>query len=97
MVASLQTFGSFAAIFNPHCHGLVTEGVFASLESFFLYPCPRLASSRTSKSVSGSLRYELLTAVTIKLVDRGIEQNDACSSGALEPRRPGRLQLLLEA
>jgi hypothetical protein len=34
VVASLQTFGSFAANFNPHCHGLVTEGVFTPQGEF---------------------------------------------------------------
>ena len=28
LVASLQTFGSFASNFNPHCHGLVSRGGF---------------------------------------------------------------------
>ena len=39
-VASLQTFGSFAANFNPHCHCLVTEGVFTSQGEFVPLPVP---------------------------------------------------------
>jgi hypothetical protein len=29
-VFSLQTFGAYGANFNPHCHGLVTDGVFSA-------------------------------------------------------------------
>ena len=39
-VASLQTFGSFAANFNPHCHGLVTAGVFTPQGEFVPLPTP---------------------------------------------------------
>ena len=40
MVASLQTFGSFASNFNPHCHGLVTEGAFTPQGEFVPLPTP---------------------------------------------------------
>jgi hypothetical protein len=40
VVASLQTFGSFAANFNPHCHDLVTEGVFTPQGEFLPLPTP---------------------------------------------------------
>jgi hypothetical protein len=40
VVASLQTFGSFAANFNPHCHGLVTEGAFTPQGEFLPLPTP---------------------------------------------------------
>jgi len=40
VVASLQTFGSFAANFNPHCHGLVTEGAFTPQGEFVPLPTP---------------------------------------------------------
>jgi hypothetical protein len=39
-VTSIQTFGSFAANFNPHCHGLVTEGVFTPQGEFLPLPTP---------------------------------------------------------
>jgi hypothetical protein len=39
-VASLQTFGSFAANFNPHCHCLVTEGAFTPQGEFVPLPTP---------------------------------------------------------
>jgi hypothetical protein len=29
-VLSLQTYGAYGANFNPHCHGLVTDGVFSA-------------------------------------------------------------------
>lgn len=39
-VASIQTFGSFAANFNPHSHCLVTEGVFTPQGEFLPLPTP---------------------------------------------------------
>jgi len=39
-VVSIQTFGSFAANFNPHCHCLVTEGVFTHQGEFLPLPTP---------------------------------------------------------
>jgi hypothetical protein len=39
VVNSIQTFGSFAN-FQPHCHCLVTEGVFTPLGEFFPLPVP---------------------------------------------------------
>jgi len=29
-VLSLQTYGAYGANFNPHCHGLVTDGAFSA-------------------------------------------------------------------
>jgi hypothetical protein len=40
VVTSLQTFRSFAANFNPHCHGLVTEGAFTPQGEFLPLPTP---------------------------------------------------------
>ena len=42
-VFSLQTFGAYGANFNPHCHGLVTDGAF-SADGIFL-PLPSLDAS----------------------------------------------------
>jgi hypothetical protein len=39
-VTSIQTFGSFAANFNPHCHNMVTEGVFTPQGEFVPLPTP---------------------------------------------------------
>lgn len=39
-VTSIQTFGSFAANFNPHCHCLVTEGAFTPPGEFLPLPTP---------------------------------------------------------
>ncbi|NIS78036.1 MAG: hypothetical protein GTO00_10670, partial [Deltaproteobacteria bacterium] len=39
-VTSLQTFGSFAANFHPHCHCLVTEGAFTPQGEFVPLPTP---------------------------------------------------------
>jgi hypothetical protein len=39
-VTSIQTFGSFAANFNPHCHCLVTEGAFTPQGEFLPLPTP---------------------------------------------------------
>lgn len=52
-VASIQTFGSYAANFNPHCHCLLTEGAFTPKRGFLPLPVPQLTSSATSKSDSG--------------------------------------------
>lgn len=52
--ATLQTFGSFASNFNPHCHGLVTEGVFTPQGEFLPSHTPRPIDSQTSKCASGS-------------------------------------------
>ncbi len=37
-LTSIQTFGSFAANFNPHCHCLVTEGAFTPQGDFLALP-----------------------------------------------------------
>ena len=37
-VFSLQTYGAYGANFNPHCHGLVTEGVFSTDGEFLRLP-----------------------------------------------------------
>ncbi len=42
-VFSLQTFGAYGANFNPHCHGLVTDGVFPADGQFL--PLPSLDAS----------------------------------------------------
>jgi hypothetical protein len=42
-VFSLQTFGAYGANFNPHCHGLVTDGVFSADGQFL--PLPSLDPS----------------------------------------------------
>ena len=42
-VFSLQTYGAYGANFNPHCHGLVTEGVFSKDGEFL--PLPSLDAS----------------------------------------------------
>jgi hypothetical protein len=42
-IFSLQTFGAYGADFNPHCHGLVTDGAF-SIDGQFL-PLPSLDAS----------------------------------------------------
>jgi hypothetical protein len=42
-VLSLQTYGAYGANFNPHCHGLVTDGAF-SRDGEFL-PLPSLDAS----------------------------------------------------
>jgi hypothetical protein len=39
-VTCIQTFGSFAANFNPHCHTMVTEGVFTPQGEFVPLPTP---------------------------------------------------------
>jgi len=53
-VFSLQTFGAYGANFNPHCHGLVTDGAF-SADGIFL-PLPSLDAS----AVMEAFRYQLL-------------------------------------
>jgi hypothetical protein len=35
-VLSLQTYGAYGANFNPHCHGLVTDGAFSNDGEFSL-------------------------------------------------------------
>jgi hypothetical protein len=42
-VLSLQTYGAYGANFNPHCHGLVTEGAFSPGGEFL--PLPSLDTS----------------------------------------------------
>jgi len=42
-VFSLQTFGAYGANFNPHCHGLVTDGAFSANGQFL--PLPSLDAS----------------------------------------------------
>ncbi len=42
-VFSLQTFGAYGANFNPHCHGLVTDGAFSADGEFL--PLPLLDAS----------------------------------------------------
>ncbi len=42
-VFSLQTFGAYGANFNPHCHGLVTDGAFSADGEFL--PLPSLDAS----------------------------------------------------
>ena len=42
-VFSLQTFGAYGANFNPHCHGLVTDGAFSADGQFL--PIPSLDAS----------------------------------------------------
>ena len=42
-VFSLQTFGAYGANFNPHCHGLVTNGAFSANGQFL--PLPSLDAS----------------------------------------------------
>ena len=42
-VFSLQTFGAYGANFNPHCHGLVTDGAFSADGQFL--PLPTLDAS----------------------------------------------------
>jgi hypothetical protein len=37
-VLSLQTYGAYGANFNPHCHGLVTEGAFSKDGEFLAIP-----------------------------------------------------------
>lgn len=38
-VFSLQTYGAYGANFNPHCHGLVTEGAVSADGEFLPIPC----------------------------------------------------------
>jgi len=40
LVSSIQTFGSFAANWNPHIHCLTTEGVFTTQGEFVPLPIP---------------------------------------------------------
>jgi hypothetical protein len=40
---SLQTFGAYGANFNPHCHGIVTDGAFSADGQFI--PLPSLDAS----------------------------------------------------
>jgi hypothetical protein len=42
-VLSLQTYGAYGANFNPHCHGLVTEGAFSNDGEYL--PLPSLYAS----------------------------------------------------
>lgn len=42
-VLSLQTYGAYGANFNPHCHGLVTDGAFSNDGEFL--PLPSLDPS----------------------------------------------------
>jgi hypothetical protein len=42
-VLSLQTYGAYGANFNPHCHGLVTDGAFSPNGEFL--PLPSLDAS----------------------------------------------------
>ena len=42
-VFSLQTFGSYGANFNPHCHGIVTDAAFSKNGQFL--PLPSLDAS----------------------------------------------------
>jgi len=42
-VLSLQTYGAYGANFNPHCHGLVTDGAFSADGEFL--PLPSLDAS----------------------------------------------------
>jgi hypothetical protein len=42
-VLSLQTYGAYGANFNPHCHGLVTDGAFSPDGEFL--PIPSLDAS----------------------------------------------------
>jgi hypothetical protein len=42
-VLSLQTYGAYGANFNPHCHGLVTEGAFSNDGEYL--PLPSLDAS----------------------------------------------------
>jgi hypothetical protein len=42
-VLSLQTYGAYGANFNPHCHGLVTDGAFSKDGDYL--PLPSLDAS----------------------------------------------------
>jgi hypothetical protein len=46
-VFSLQTFGAYGANFNPHCHGLVSDGVFSADGQFL--PLPSLDASAVTE------------------------------------------------
>jgi hypothetical protein len=51
-ILSLQTYGAYGANFNPHCHGLISDGAF-SAEGEFL-PLPSLDAGRLiNEAVSG--------------------------------------------
>ena len=56
VVNSIQTFGSFANI-QPHCHCLVTEGVFTPLGEFIPLPVP---ATYTIKDIEENFRKILL-------------------------------------
>ena len=74
-VFSLQTFGAYGANFNPHCHGLVTDGAFSADGQFLPLPSPdasvvmevfrRLLLQRLHKAerLSGSFMQNLLSCV----------------------------------
>jgi hypothetical protein len=73
VVTSLQTFGDLTANWHPHCHSIVTDGVFRPDGSFQPLPVPDsqpLMLLFRHKLLQELLRLEKITTTTIEILDR---------------------------
>ena len=70
---TLQTFGDLTANWHPHCHSIVTDGVFRPDGSFQPLPTPdsqKLMLLFRHKLLQELLRLEKITPTTIEILDR---------------------------
>jgi len=73
MVAAIHTYGDHIANWHPHCHAMVTDGVFLPEGSFLSLPAPdaqQLMLLFRHKLLQELLRLEKIYPATLEILDR---------------------------